>query len=888
MTIESIPFGIAHCSSFDQDYKPDSLAEPLQGDIQRISHRGWQTQKHPEYPQDLILRLNSGLHRIHKVEILSHHYKIASQIELYVGITKEQEQDAMYIQFTRLGFVNLNNNDRFQDRELKSIKIQADCEYIRLVMKGCHGNRLNIYKQVGILAINILGYPLQQQQQAHETLASVQPSPAAVAAYSRPNITSQLQQLDEEEEEEEEEEGSKSSQVHNTNSHFDLEHWLQVIQNAEEDAAQDEDYKEAKLYKELGDRLTGLWRFLINLENDKQQAVATKDYDEADKIKADMIQVRQTAESLLKQSGIQITRDGDILPFDTIEYNSDLEQTYSHEEYHDEEEEEHESLRQNSIIPDIQSASIEKESKLTSNANTTSNGNDQLLDEAIANWTSFDALSLNHADSASNSPSLLSARIPIHDHKEEEPAAVTAPAPEPIIVDPETIPEPLTADDVESCQLAIDQFGEDLVANIMSVKVKCRQNGLNQLNVLISSAHVVENQPKQTKKFIHACILMIQEAIMDSRESIFNQAIQSWKHVQDITVKHMSKDDQQLYAWIEKFFSRVLMRTSDNNPGIKLNATKTILDLIDHYHSLVALCLGERMIRNMKDAKARLDLVSIITKKSLIPYQWPTDASAHRKQIMAFIVSYLNKHPHAEVRKSAWELLMLVAQYQQQRDTAEFKKMCVFLDNDTIRLLEQELKKLNNKLKIKTSTSTSIQRALANNNNNNNNNAKKSGASSRDDKRATSSKKTKSKQAQQQQQQAAIMEEDEKTNECIFCDEVNDNFNEDTLISHYYNQCPVLTNCPMCQIILEVSTLKDHLKTDCEKKHLVKQCTQCQQSIPVEQWKKHTLKKTCTATAENQSRCPFCQVDMTRSSEAQWKSHLINKCTKNPRRKSTS
>lgn len=127
--------------------------------------------RHPEYPQDLILRLNSGFHRIHKVEILSHHYKIASQIELYVGITKEQEQDAMYIQFTRLGwvviyinwcrdvgidseslslssFVNLNNNDRFQDRELKSIKIQADCEYIRLVMKGCHGNRLNIYKQV--------------------------------------------------------------------------------------------------------------------------------------------------------------------------------------------------------------------------------------------------------------------------------------------------------------------------------------------------------------------------------------------------------------------------------------------------------------------------------------------------------------------------------------------------------------------------------------------------------------------------------------------------------------------------------------------------------------------------------------------------------------------
>lgn len=47
----------------------------------------------------------------------------------------------------------------------------------------------------------------------------------------------------------------------------------------------DEDFKEAKIYKELGDRLTGLWRFLINLETDKQQAVESKNYDEADKIK---------------------------------------------------------------------------------------------------------------------------------------------------------------------------------------------------------------------------------------------------------------------------------------------------------------------------------------------------------------------------------------------------------------------------------------------------------------------------------------------------------------------------------------------------------------------------------------------------------------------------
>lgn len=81
---------------------------------------------------------------------------------------------------------------------------------------------------------------------------------------------------------------------------FNIESWIQVIRNAEEESAQgknmgfnaslaysviDEDYKEAKIYKELGDRLTGFWKFLMNLENEKQHAVAAKDYDEAEKIK---------------------------------------------------------------------------------------------------------------------------------------------------------------------------------------------------------------------------------------------------------------------------------------------------------------------------------------------------------------------------------------------------------------------------------------------------------------------------------------------------------------------------------------------------------------------------------------------------------------------------
>lgn len=62
-----------------------------------------QQKRLPEYPQDLILHFKPGFCRIYKVQILSHHYKIASQIELYIGITKELDDDSLYVEFTRLG-----------------------------------------------------------------------------------------------------------------------------------------------------------------------------------------------------------------------------------------------------------------------------------------------------------------------------------------------------------------------------------------------------------------------------------------------------------------------------------------------------------------------------------------------------------------------------------------------------------------------------------------------------------------------------------------------------------------------------------------------------------------------------------------------------------------
>lgn len=74
----------------------------------------------PEYPQDLIIHLLSGTSRISKVQVLSHHFKIATKIDVYIGILKDagdvlediapdtppsDDEDNMLIEFTRLGYL---------------------------------------------------------------------------------------------------------------------------------------------------------------------------------------------------------------------------------------------------------------------------------------------------------------------------------------------------------------------------------------------------------------------------------------------------------------------------------------------------------------------------------------------------------------------------------------------------------------------------------------------------------------------------------------------------------------------------------------------------------------------------------------------------------------
>ena len=62
-----------------------------------------------------------------------------------------------------LSYVELSSNERtdFRARELKSVHVDAEGTFLKLVLHKNFVNKLNQFNQVGIVAINIIGNDLE-------------------------------------------------------------------------------------------------------------------------------------------------------------------------------------------------------------------------------------------------------------------------------------------------------------------------------------------------------------------------------------------------------------------------------------------------------------------------------------------------------------------------------------------------------------------------------------------------------------------------------------------------------------------------------------------------------------------------------------------------------
>ena len=125
------------------------------------------------YPIDLIIQFEKKV-ILKKVQILSHQYLIASKIEFFIGDCSDENISYEAAKYTRLGFIELSSNERtdYRARELKSVHVDAEGTFLKLVIHKNYVNRLNLYNQVGLVALNVIGIDPTEDVRGFKFIAS--------------------------------------------------------------------------------------------------------------------------------------------------------------------------------------------------------------------------------------------------------------------------------------------------------------------------------------------------------------------------------------------------------------------------------------------------------------------------------------------------------------------------------------------------------------------------------------------------------------------------------------------------------------------------------------------------------------------------------------------
>jgi centrosomal protein CEP104 len=164
--------------------------------------------------------------------------------------------------FIRLGYLTLKSNveSNYLARELKTVHIDQEAYFIKLLLHSCYINERNIYSQVGIMAVNLCGEMVSTNGIDHLRICS----------------------------------NKKEEKENMEDMSFDLTfdpktaEKIREIHLAKEKAVAMEDYDQAKKLKIMEEQYKNIGLQLSRLEKQKRQAVANEDYDLAKKIKDEM------------------------------------------------------------------------------------------------------------------------------------------------------------------------------------------------------------------------------------------------------------------------------------------------------------------------------------------------------------------------------------------------------------------------------------------------------------------------------------------------------------------------------------------------------------------------------------------------------------------------
>ncbi|XP_067166980.1 centrosomal protein of 104 kDa isoform X1 [Apteryx mantelli] len=861
---------------------------------------GWRSPRLCQYPQEIVLQLVERC-RIRKLQLLAHQYMISSKIEFYISESLP-EYFAPYQseRFHRLGYVPLSDNEKtgFKARELKSVYMDAVGQYLKLIFHKNYVNKYNLYSQVALVAINIIGDPADYSNDSNNNtsreklidhyLGSKSDDPALDGTYfGKPDSISPLDDLA-----------------------FDMyqdPEVAQIIRRLDEkkrEAVHHERYDHAKKLKQAIADLQKVGERLGRYEVEKRYAVEKEDYDLAKKKKQQMEEYRLKVYQQLELHNLLdpelMVRRLPELPLEPVIYADSSQHTKA-----------------------INSPPPEKTEPQKGEPRKA----EPLLEEKAIKLASPEPIVPHQSPPPVAHPTASGEEFPKDNVEflpyDERPLPAIRKQPEEGItyLEPETTegnvsdtprsgitgePEPLTEKALREASPAIEVFGEALVSGAYSKTWSYREDAL--LAVYKKLMEMSVSTPKDDlKTMLRAAIFLVRRAIKDIVSSVFQASLKLLKMIITQYIPKHKLGKSETSHCVEKTLPSLLSRTGDSSTRLRLVASNFIQEMALCNEVKPLQIVPVHLVQPLKpNSPTHLAMSQVELVEHLLKEMGTENSGFTIDNIMKFSTGAL-EHRVYEVRDTA--LRIIFDMYRKHKaaileylppDDANTRKTVLYktlFDGFTKidgKLTEAEIraqkkaateeaeKQKMEEIKVLQGQLAALKEIQA---------EVQAGKEKESDFQKS---KNQGYRVNEGPQHAAAEIPDDRSsvsnyldNLCIFCGERDESFTEEGLDLHYWKHCPMLTRCEHCKQVVEIASLTEHLLTECDKKDSFGKCQRCSEALPKDELPKHIKSKTCNSAKPEKvaNHCPLCHDNFSPGEEA-WKSHLMGKdgCRMNLRR----
>ncbi|XP_070207078.1 centrosomal protein of 104 kDa-like isoform X2 [Littorina saxatilis] len=853
-----LEFHVVHASGEDDIHKAGDLN--YHGPLAK----GWVASRFCLYPQDIVIQLE-GRARLRKIQILSHQFLIPTKIEFFVGDVPEGTTPLLEnARYTRLGYVSLSDNEKtgFKARELKSVHVDAVGMFLRLNIHKNHINKHNLYNQVGIVAINVIGEVIRkpsditdpefqdiQLRQITEDLfvdvsdnRPVDKDPGVEGFFNKPDYISPLDDL-----------------AFDMYQDPEIAQIIRRLERKKQEAVLQERYEYAKKLKEAITELQKVGEKLGKMEVEKRQAVENEDYDTAAAKKVQIDEFR-----------LQIYRDLNV--YDLLEPTGTRHPVPV----------EFESYRQQTpprlMELDRSSPPMMMHSPLPMN-----------YDER--------PLPAMKSKGGGAPPPEAPPGGPATPHSERAlPVQRPPPLPEEE-VEPEINqePEPMTEVDLREASTAIDVFGYPLVSKAYSKTWSYREDAL--LAVYKQMQELAVRDKEEAKTMMRAAIFLVKRGIDDKVYAVFKAALNLLRLIlTDFVPKHKIPK-QDISSAVERTLQNLFHKSGETVKRSRDDAKKFIFELAEFPDVKPSQAVPHECVKPIKLtvaprlAQSRAEIVEKLYKTHGLNDGLTLD------NMMGFCTVALN-HNAGEVREVTERIIKqlyrdhgtAVKNYlppddEKARKNTLWRQLFEFFDKVDGKPSKSDLRKQKQDDEAKKQEEiVALQKQLQDlRQMNNTKEAEKENAKPAARKKPELKKPLPKKNPKRADEDEVSTFNTERI--CIFCSERNDAFTEEGLDIHYWKSCPMLKRCANCKQVVEIATYTDHVLTECEAKSNFGKCPRCSEAIPRAELDQHIADKTCNPFKPNMNHCPLCHENLS-GHEDGWKDHLMTRegCKQNPRR----